>query len=147
MAEYLIQDTTLTDIADAIREKLEITDTMTPEQMPEYIRSIEIMQHKISYIGYTFDQAWDLVEIQSPLNTYAPISISNKPSSVRYNSSFETSVGTAEDYIESIAIMMGDVDVSDCAIINSDTATIYIEEVTDDLTITIRVRSTTGSAA
>jgi hypothetical protein len=52
MAEYLIQDTTLTDIADAIREKLEITDTMTPEQMPEYIRSIETAQYyalKISH--------------------------------------------------------------------------------------------------
>lgn len=41
MAQYLIQDTTLTNIADAIREKASIENTLYPEQMPAYIRSIQ----------------------------------------------------------------------------------------------------------
>ena len=41
MSEYLIQDTTLTDIADAIREKTGKTDTMTPLEMPGEIASIQ----------------------------------------------------------------------------------------------------------
>jgi hypothetical protein len=146
MAEYLIKDTTLTDIADAIREKLEITDTMTPEQMPEYIRSIENAQYAISYIGYVYDNvvndAWELVDIQSPIDQYNPISVSNKPSSIRSGASFVTSVDTAEDRITSIEITMGDAVISNCATINGDTAIIHIEKVTGDLTITIYARST-----
>lgn len=38
--EYRIHEDTLTDIADAIREKLSTEDTYTPESMPEAIRSI-----------------------------------------------------------------------------------------------------------
>ena len=41
MSEYLIQDTTLTDIADAIREKTGKTDTMTPLEMPGEIAAIQ----------------------------------------------------------------------------------------------------------
>ena len=40
MSEYLIQDTTLTAIADAIREKTGGTDQMTPEQMALEISAI-----------------------------------------------------------------------------------------------------------
>lgn len=38
---YVIQDQTLTDIADAIREKTGKTDAMTPLQMPDEILSIQ----------------------------------------------------------------------------------------------------------
>lgn len=38
MAEYIIQDTTLIDIADAIREVCDVDGTMTPEMMSEYIK-------------------------------------------------------------------------------------------------------------
>ena len=41
MSEYLIQDTTLTAIANAIREKTGGTDQMTPEQMATEIFSIK----------------------------------------------------------------------------------------------------------
>ena len=41
MSEYLIQDTTLTAIADAIREKTGGTDQMTPEQMATEISNIQ----------------------------------------------------------------------------------------------------------
>lgn len=40
MAECLIQDTTLTAIADAIRAKTETTDTMLPSEMAALIESI-----------------------------------------------------------------------------------------------------------
>lgn len=40
MAEYLIQDSTLSAIADAIREKTGKADTITPEQMPTEIAGI-----------------------------------------------------------------------------------------------------------
>lgn len=41
MAEYLIQDSTLTDIADAIREQYGLSSlTMTPPEMAKYIRSM-----------------------------------------------------------------------------------------------------------
>lgn len=41
MSEYLIQDTTLTAIADAIREKTGGTDQMTPDQMATEISNIQ----------------------------------------------------------------------------------------------------------
>lgn len=41
MSEYIINDTTLKNIADAIREKAEITKLLYPENMPSYIRSIK----------------------------------------------------------------------------------------------------------
>ena len=41
MAEYLIQDTTLTAIGDAIRNKTGNTETITPENMPTEIQGIE----------------------------------------------------------------------------------------------------------
>ena len=41
MSEYLIQDTTLTAIADAIREKTGGTDQMTPDQMATEISNIK----------------------------------------------------------------------------------------------------------
>lgn len=41
MAKYFIQNTTLTNIADAIREKAGITSALFPENMPSYIRSIQ----------------------------------------------------------------------------------------------------------
>ena len=40
MAKYFIQDTTLTNIADAIRAKTGGTDSITPENMPTEIASI-----------------------------------------------------------------------------------------------------------
>ena len=40
MAEYLIQEGTLTAIAEAIREKTGITDPINPKNMAEYIRGI-----------------------------------------------------------------------------------------------------------
>lgn len=41
MADYLIKDTTLTNIADAIRQKKSSTDTYTPAEMATAIASIE----------------------------------------------------------------------------------------------------------
>ena len=41
MAEYLIQDSTLSDIADAIREKTCSAESMTPAQMASAIAAIE----------------------------------------------------------------------------------------------------------
>lgn len=41
MADYLIQDSTLTDIADAIRAKTGNSATMTPSEMPTEIGSIQ----------------------------------------------------------------------------------------------------------
>ena len=41
MAKYLIKDTTLTNIADAIREKSNVPIPIFPESMPSYIRSIQ----------------------------------------------------------------------------------------------------------
>ena len=41
MADYLIKDTTLTNIADAIRAKKSSTDTYTPAEMATAISSIE----------------------------------------------------------------------------------------------------------
>ena len=40
MAEYLIQDTTLTSIANAIREKTGSTGTIKPVEFSEQIRKI-----------------------------------------------------------------------------------------------------------
>ena len=42
MAYYLIEDTTLSNIGDAIREKTGRTDTMSPSTMASVIRSINI---------------------------------------------------------------------------------------------------------
>lgn len=39
MSEYLIQDSTLNDIADAIRNEANISNRMSPIEMPQYIRS------------------------------------------------------------------------------------------------------------
>ena len=41
MAVYTIQDTTLTDIADAIREKTGTSDTYKPTEMADAIAAIE----------------------------------------------------------------------------------------------------------
>lgn len=41
MAEYLIQGKTLTEIADAIRERTGLYNSMKPDAMPAYIRNIE----------------------------------------------------------------------------------------------------------
>lgn len=42
MARYTIEDTTITNIADAIREKKGATDAYSPIQMPDAIRAIEV---------------------------------------------------------------------------------------------------------
>lgn len=42
MAEYLIQDTTLQNIANAIRDKFQLTDSLTPSQMKDAIDAYEI---------------------------------------------------------------------------------------------------------
>lgn len=41
MAKYSIEDTTLTNIANAIREKGQTTETLTPTQMPDAISAIQ----------------------------------------------------------------------------------------------------------
>lgn len=41
MAKYSIEDTTLTNIANAIRTKGNTTDTLTPTQMPDAINAIQ----------------------------------------------------------------------------------------------------------
>jgi hypothetical protein len=40
MAKYLVKDTTMSNIADAIREKTGLTSAIYPANMPSYIRSI-----------------------------------------------------------------------------------------------------------
>lgn len=42
MAKYVIEDTTLTSIADAIRTKTGTTDTYTPTDMATAIEGIEV---------------------------------------------------------------------------------------------------------
>lgn len=55
MAQGVINDTTLTSIADAIREKLESTDTMFPSEMAALIESIEAGgSGKIAYGSVSF---------------------------------------------------------------------------------------------
>ena len=75
MAEYLIQDTTLSDIANAIREKTGKSDAMTPYEMPDEIASIqtggaplpdEPVQYKdVNFYDYdgTLVEAWTLEEL------------------------------------------------------------------------------------
>lgn len=55
MSKVLITDTTMTDIADAIREKLGTSDTMLPSEMPDAIGSISGGDAcaDFSEIGYT----------------------------------------------------------------------------------------------
>ena len=58
MADYLIKDTTLTNIADAIRAKKSSTDTYTPAEMATAISSIEtgggsgeLTEEDLTFIG------------------------------------------------------------------------------------------------
>lgn len=53
---YLINDETLKDIADAIREKVGILESIAPGEMPELIKGIK----SGAGIGYTFIQSEDL---------------------------------------------------------------------------------------
>lgn len=55
MAGYLIQGETLTNIADAIREKASITSKLFPESMPSYIRSIQTSSAGSSAAGVPSD--------------------------------------------------------------------------------------------
>jgi 3',5'-cyclic AMP phosphodiesterase CpdA len=50
MAEYLIQGETLTGIANAIREKADISSPLYPDSMPSYIRSIQTSSSDTSEI-------------------------------------------------------------------------------------------------
>lgn len=54
MAEYLIQDTSLTAIADSIREKTGGTEALTPEQMATEIQSIEIGVEPFAVISASY---------------------------------------------------------------------------------------------
>ena len=86
MSEYLIQDTTLTDIADAIREKTGKTDAMTPLEMPGEIAAIQggggggvaVSPKEVNFIdydgtvlyAYTVSEAAALTELP-PLPSHA----------------------------------------------------------------------------
>ena len=59
MAEYLIQGSTLTDIADAIRAKTGDSSTMTPAQMASTIRSLG------AEIPFTFGEIPDYVKAEA----------------------------------------------------------------------------------
>ena len=88
MSEYLIQDTTLTDIADAIRGKTGKTDTMTPLEMPGEIASIQggggggvsVSPKEVNFIdydgtvlyAYTVSEAAALTELP-PLPSHAEL--------------------------------------------------------------------------
>ena len=56
MSEYLIQDSTLNDIADAIRNEANISNRMSPIEMPQYIKSnmnknfIELVEGNITSV-------------------------------------------------------------------------------------------------
>lgn len=56
MSEYLIQDSTLNDIADAIRNEANISNSMSPIEMPQYIKSnmnknfIELVEGNITSV-------------------------------------------------------------------------------------------------
>lgn len=54
MADYLIKDTTLTNIADAIRQKKSSTDTYTPAEMATAISSIETGGGELTEEDLTF---------------------------------------------------------------------------------------------
>ena len=54
MADYLIKDTTLTNIADAIRAKKSPTDTYTPAEMATAISSIETGGGELTEEDLTF---------------------------------------------------------------------------------------------
>ena len=59
MAEYLIQDTTLTAIADAIRSKTGGTEAILPENMAAAITGLsgdfDITDENLKYFVYRFD--------------------------------------------------------------------------------------------
>lgn len=61
MSEYLIQDTTLTDIADAIRSKTGGSALINPEDMASEIESIQASD------GYSYS----ITLSSAPTNTYA----------------------------------------------------------------------------
>lgn len=71
MAEYLIQDTTLISIADAIREKTGDEGTMKPAEFPEKIRTIETGGNIIPLI-VTENGTYELTE---GVNGYAPVTV------------------------------------------------------------------------
>ncbi len=50
MAQYLVQGSTLTAIADAIREKGKIYNNLTPAQMPSYIKNNLLSTGDVDYI-------------------------------------------------------------------------------------------------
>lgn len=57
MSKYLIQDTTLTNIANAIREKTGGTEALTPEQMVTEIQSIDAgLAELYAAIGVTYPE-------------------------------------------------------------------------------------------
>lgn len=60
MATKLIQDTTLTNIADAIREKTETTESLKPINMPEAIKSIEVSTEDVYETKYK-DLVFDMI--------------------------------------------------------------------------------------
>ena len=69
MAEYLIQDTTLTAIADAIRAKTGGTERIPPENMPAVIEGIEsggsAVNVKCAYACITSEPAYSSSGTQS----------------------------------------------------------------------------------
>lgn len=126
MAEYLIQDTTLTDIADAIREKLEITDTMTPEQMPAKIRLIKTETVTSGHVTYDLDDG--LICINASTKAYG-----NYSTTIIANSGYN---------IDSITVFMGGTNITSTAYvpISATVGVIFIENVTGSIAITAYAR-------
>ena len=59
MADVLIEQNTMNDIANAIREKTSTSDTMTASEMPEKIRSIETSSGAITGYEYWLNHSMD----------------------------------------------------------------------------------------
>lgn len=78
MAKVLITDTHMTDIADAIREKLGVATTYTPDQMAAAIESIEdtLVAKTITENG-TYDPADDNADGYSGVTVNVPTSTPN----------------------------------------------------------------------
>lgn len=67
MSKYVIEDTTLSSIADAIRAKTGKTDTMTPEQMPTEIAGITTGGGSSEDVRYVTFMNGDVVLYKKPV--------------------------------------------------------------------------------
>lgn len=122
MAQYVIQGSTLTAIADAIREKGKIYDNLTPAQMPSYINNnllstgdvdcildrtiAEISNTTVQQLGnYAFADCVNLETVYLPeVNSVGKSAFYNcKPKIVTLG---VTAINTVKDKIDDVSVML-----------------------------------------